>query len=52
MQLKILNNIYPLFIIDDDIYENKYLGGASHLVVRKFFKSLNLEYSKINFKSF
>ena len=33
--------VYPIYIMDDDIYENKYLGSAC--IWLKFFEILNFD---------
>ena len=35
-------NIYPIFIMDDDIYENKYLGEASLWWLESSLQALNI----------
>ena len=35
--------VYPIYIMDDDIYENKYLGSASIWWLENSLKSLNFD---------
>ena len=44
--------IYPLFIMDDDIFENKFIGGASIWWLENSLVSLNknkMEYDRDEF---
>ncbi len=40
---KDFENIYPIYVMDDDIFENKYLGGASRWWLESSLKSLNFD---------
>tara|TARA_B100001989_G_scaffold251374_1_gene230452 strand:- start:5596 stop:7014 length:1419 start_codon:yes stop_codon:yes gene_type:complete len=40
---KNFKHVYPVYIIDDDIYENKFLGGASIWWLENSLNSLNLD---------
>ena len=35
--------VYPLYLFDDEIFENKYLGGASFWWLENSLNSLNLD---------
>ena len=40
---KDFQQVYPIYIMDDDIYENKYLGSASIWWLENSLKSLNFD---------